>query len=259
MGPCGGRGGAGLPPTVRPAAPRDCPGLRYEIDNVPPSRTPLWRPRNGSVLGRWPAQRGVRAHLCHNHTHGRAGAEDSAAPTGRWRAWMPGVQLTADGGVRACSAPWNPTDDGNLSLGRRIGVLVVLAALGGAIILAAGGVGGNNAVAPVGPADRDHVRPRSGPRGPTASPPTAAPQIAALEQDARQQPVHRPAGERAGAGYDPVRPGGAHLSQHPPAGIPGRHPGRPDQGQGRAPAARRQQADGDDSPTRAARDRARRS
>ncbi len=43
-----------------------------------------------------------------------------------------------------------PADDGNLSLGRRVGVLVVLAALGGAIILAAGGVQGDHiAVAPV--------------------------------------------------------------------------------------------------------------
>ena len=70
-----------------------------------------------------------------------------------------------------------PSDDGNLSLGRRIGVLVVLAALGGAIVLAAGGVGGNHAVTPVGDGNpsrdagrRRHVRP-------PASPPTAAPVI----------------------------------------------------------------------------------
>lgn len=72
----------------------------------------------------------------------------------------------------------DPTDDGNLSLGRRIGVLVVLAALGGAIVLAAGGVGGNNGTAPLPVAT---VLPTSGAvaaaTGPLASPPTAAPEI----------------------------------------------------------------------------------
>ena len=71
-----------------------------------------------------------------------------------------------------------PADDGNLSLGRRIGVLVVLAALGGAIVLAAGGVGGNHPVTP----GRRPRRPRrrrasTGTSGPLPSPPTAAPVI----------------------------------------------------------------------------------
>lgn len=70
-----------------------------------------------------------------------------------------------------------PTDDGNLSLGRRIGVLVVLAALGGAIVLAAGGVGGNQPVKPV-VSPSAHASPRTvrTPR-PLPSPPTAAPAI----------------------------------------------------------------------------------
>jgi Glucodextranase, domain B len=72
--------------------------------------------------------------------------------------------------------PLEPTDDGNLSLGRRIGVLVVLAALGGAIILAAGGVGGNKSVAPlVSPSAHTSGVGRT-PR-PLPSPPTVAPRI----------------------------------------------------------------------------------
>ncbi len=43
---------------------------------------------------------------------------------------------------QARALPTPGVDDASLTLGRRIGVLVVLAALGGAIILAAGGVGG---------------------------------------------------------------------------------------------------------------------
>ncbi len=72
-----------------------------------------------------------------------------------------------------------PSDDGNLSLGRRIGVLVVLAALGGAIVLAAGGVGGDRSVTPLMTAS---VPPTAGvdrtPR-PLPSPPGAAPAIVA--------------------------------------------------------------------------------
>ena len=70
-----------------------------------------------------------------------------------------------------------PADDGNLSLGRRLGVLVVLAALGGAIILAAGGVGGNKSVTPVvSPSAHPSAGITRTPRA-SLSPPSVAPQI----------------------------------------------------------------------------------
>ena len=147
MGPCGGRGGAGRPPTVPRPGSVGCPGLRYEIDNVPPSGAPRRRPRERRVLGRSHTHRGVRAHLCHNPHM------DGLAPSPR-RSDRPMVSQNAghgsDGRRRGPGGfgALEPTDDGNLSLGRRIGVLVVLAALGGAIILAAGGVGGNKGVRP---------------------------------------------------------------------------------------------------------------
>ncbi len=92
---------------------------------------------------------------------------------------------SADGGRRGPRGfgALESSDDGNLSLGRRIGVLVVLAALGGAIILAAGGVGGgNNAVAPPVPTSTLSGVAARTPR-PLASPPTVAPQISALDDD----------------------------------------------------------------------------
>jgi hypothetical protein len=70
-----------------------------------------------------------------------------------------------------------PADDGNLSLGRRIGVLVVLAALGGAIILAAGGVGGNKSVTPVVSPSAHPSNGIDGITPPLPSAPTVAPVI----------------------------------------------------------------------------------
>jgi hypothetical protein len=79
------------------------------------------------------------------------------------------------------SVALEPTDDGNLSLGRRIGVLVVLAALGGAIILAAGGVGGGKPANPlISPSARATGAITGTPR-PQVSPPTGVPVIAPLK------------------------------------------------------------------------------
>ncbi len=70
-----------------------------------------------------------------------------------------------------------PADDGNLSLGRKIGVLVVVAALGGAIILAAGGVGTSHPIAPlVSPKATAGVAIAGTPH-PMASPPIGVPTI----------------------------------------------------------------------------------
>lgn len=49
---------------------------------------------------------------------------------------------SSDRSSQARALPTPGVDDASLTLGRRIGILVVLAALGGAIILAAGGAGG---------------------------------------------------------------------------------------------------------------------
>ena len=70
-----------------------------------------------------------------------------------------------------------PTDDGSPSLGRRIGVLVVLAALGGAIILAAGGIGGNKPATPVVSPSPRAVTTTGRTSRPLPSPPVAAPRI----------------------------------------------------------------------------------
>jgi hypothetical protein len=88
-----------------------------------------------------------------------------------------------DGRRRGSGGPatLEPTDDGNLSFGRRIGVLVVLAALGGAIILAAGGVGGGKPVTPIiSPSVRASGVVAGTPR-PQVSPPTGVPAIAPLK------------------------------------------------------------------------------
>jgi hypothetical protein len=91
---------------------------------------------------------------------------------------------SSDGGRRGTRGfgALEPSDDGNLSLGRRIGVLVVLAALAGAIILAAGGVGGNNAVVPVASPTASPVS-ASRTAAPLVAAPTAAPEIEALGED----------------------------------------------------------------------------
>ncbi len=112
---------------------------------------------------------------------------DGLAPSPR-RSDRPMVSQDAgrgnDGRRRGPDGPGalEPTDDGNLSLGRRIGVLVVLAALGGAIVLAAGGVGGNRPVTPLASAS-----PTASPRivrtpRPLPSPPTVAPEILVPDQ-----------------------------------------------------------------------------
>ena len=107
---------------------------------------------------------------------------DGLAPSPR-RSDRPMVSQNAghgnDGRRRGSGGPGTlePTDDGNLSLGRRIGVLVVLAALGGAIILAAGGVGGNKSVTPVVSPPPTVSAGVVGSPGPLPSPPTAAPLI----------------------------------------------------------------------------------
>ncbi|MCY7417437.1 MAG: hypothetical protein LH650_02895 [Chloroflexi bacterium] len=75
-----------------------------------------------------------------------------------------------------------PTDDGNLSLGRRMGVLVVLAALGGAIVLAAGGVGGSDPVTPLASATPTATTRIVRTPRPLPSPPTVAPEILVPDQ-----------------------------------------------------------------------------
>ena len=101
----------------------------------------------------------------------------------------------ADDGLEAASGPWSPTDDGNLSLGRRIGVLVVLAALGGAIILAAGGVGGSLPVAPVvSPTPSPSATPVASTFLPLASPPTGVPTITPPKTPLVNSRTDRPSG-----------------------------------------------------------------
>ena len=90
---------------------------------------------------------------------------------------MPAVVTTVVDEDRVDFGTLEPTDDGNLSLGRRIGVLVVLAALGGAIILAAGGVGGGKPVNPLVSPSADPSRRRRGTRPARPSPPTGVPTI----------------------------------------------------------------------------------
>ena len=182
MGPAGGRGGAGRPPTVRPAgswAALAC-GMRST------TFLPRARPFGGHETVAYSLAE--RHNVVFARTSATISTMDELAPRTR-RSDRPMASLDAgrspDGGRRGPRGfgALESSDDGNLSLGRRIGVLVVLAALGGAIILAAGGVGGgNSAVAPLVPTSAPTGVAARTPR-PLASPPTVAPQISALDDD----------------------------------------------------------------------------
>jgi hypothetical protein len=124
----------------------------------------------------WTADTVVFARTCHNPT------VDEVAPRIR-RSDRPMASHEAgrgNDGRRRTPGGFGtllPTDDGNLSLGRKIGVLVVLAALGGAIILAAGGVGGGRTSTPlVSPSATAGVAIAGTPR-PITPPPTGVPTI----------------------------------------------------------------------------------
>lgn len=87
---------------------------------------------------------------------------------------------SSDRSSQARALPTPGVDDAALTLGRRIGVLVVLAALGGAILLAAGGAGGGGdqgvGIVPVVTATPVVVTNTPGPRAtPPPEPPVAAP------------------------------------------------------------------------------------
>ncbi len=118
----------------------------------------------------------VFARTCHNPP------VDEAAPSSR-RSDRPMASHEAGRGndgrrrMRGGFGSLEPADDGNLSLGRKIGVLVVLAALGGAIILAAGGVGGGRPTTPlVSPTATAGVAIAGTPH-PFVAPPTGVPTI----------------------------------------------------------------------------------